>query len=146
MAKRRSVPRQTRTILLYAAGLAGLVFLLEWLQYRYFARAFSTELYMLILAVGFAALGIWIGRMLTPTRQAEVFQRNDAAIISLGLTEREMDMLDALAAGQTNRQIADAHAISPNTVKTHVARIYEKLEVSQRVQAVQKARSLRLIP
>ena len=95
---------------------------------------------------GFIALGIWVGRKLTPQPRPIEFQRNDAAIRSLGLTERECEILGALASGQSNKQLARSFAISPNTVKTHVARVFEKLEVQNRMQAVEKARWLALIP
>ena len=55
-------------------------------------------------------------------------------------------MREALADGQSNKEIARTLAISPNTVKTHIARLYAKLEVNGRVQAIEAARSLHLIP
>jgi DNA-binding CsgD family transcriptional regulator len=136
-----------RTILFYAAALALAALALDWLEYRYLARAFSTEIYIAVLAVGFTALGIWAGVRLTPRRaQAEPFRRNDAAARSLGLSPRELEIVEALAAGESNKEMARRLGISPNTVKTHVARVYEKLEVQRRVQAVEKARFLALIP
>ena len=104
------------------------------------------EVYVAILAIGFIALGIWAGRKLTPQPRPAEFQRNDAAIRSLGLTERECDILARLASGQSNKELARTLAISPNTVKTHLARVFEKLEVQNRMQAVEKARWLTLIP
>lgn len=134
-----------RTILLYAGALALAVGALEWLEYRYLTRTFSTEIYIALIAAGFAALGIWAGSRLTPRPAGQCFERNDAAIRSLGLSPRECEILDALAAGLSNKEIARRLGISPNTVKTHVARVYEKLEVGRRVQAVEKARQLALI-
>jgi len=135
-----------RTIILYALALALAVGALEWLEYRYLTRAFSTEIYVALLAVGFAGLGIWAGRRLTPRTAPPAFERNLAAIRSLGLTARECEILALLASGQSNKEIARTLGISPNTVKTHVARVYEKLEVDRRVQAIEKARWLALIP
>jgi DNA-binding CsgD family transcriptional regulator len=136
-----------RTIILYAVALAAAAFLLSWLELRYFARAFTTEIYIAILAVGFIALGIWAGVKLTPRRAAaERFTRNDAAARSLGLSPRELEVIEALALGESNKEMARRLGISPNTVKTHIARVYEKLEVQRRVQAVEKARFLTLIP
>ena len=135
-----------RTIILYALALAAAAFALNWLEYRYYARAFSTEIYIAILALGFVALGIWAGVKLTPRRAAEPFARNDAALRSLGLSPREVEILEALASGESNKEMARRLGISPNTVKTHIARVYEKLEVQKRVQAIEKARLLALIP
>jgi ATP/maltotriose-dependent transcriptional regulator MalT len=84
---------------------------------------------------------------LTPRRSApETFERNEAAIRSLGLSPREVQILAAMAGGESNKELARRLGISPNTVKTHISRVYEKLEVERRVQAIEKARSLALIP
>ena len=136
-----------RTILLYALALAAGAGLLQWLEYRYVTRAFSTEIYVALIAAGFAGLGIWMGRRLTPAAPAaDGFVRNEAAIRSLGLSPRECEILALLASGQSNKEMARTLAISPNTIKTHVARVYGKLDVARRVQAIEKARWLRLIP
>jgi DNA-binding CsgD family transcriptional regulator len=134
-----------RTVLLYALALSLAAAALEWLQYRYAARAFSTEIYIGVLAIGFVALGLWAGVRLTPRRAAGPFMRNDAAIRSLGLTARECEILGLLASGQSNKEMARRLDISPNTVKTHVASLYLKLEVQKRMQAVEKARLLSVI-
>ena len=75
-----------RTILVYALALAVGAGLLQWLEYRYVTRAYSTEIYVALLAAGFVALGIWVGRRLTPAPPAIEFVRNEAAIRSLGLS------------------------------------------------------------
>lgn len=135
-----------RTVILYAILLAASVGALEWLQYRYLTRTFSTEIYIALLAVGFIALGIWVGHQLTPRPAGPAFERNDAAIRALGLTPRECEILELLASGQSNKELARTLGISPHTIKTHVARLYEKLEVQRRIPAVEKARFLALIP
>jgi DNA-binding CsgD family transcriptional regulator len=136
-----------RTIILYATALALSALALQWLDYRYVTRAFSTEIYVALLAIGFIALGAWAGIRLTPrSAPAAAFQRNDAAIRSLGLSPRECEILEMLASGEPNKLMARQLGISPNTIKTHIARIYEKLEVQRRVQAIERARSLALIP
>lgn len=135
-----------RIVIGYALVLAAAAFGLQWLQFRYLAMAYPTELYVTLVAIGFVALGIWIGRRLTPAPRSSEFQRNEQAIRSIGLTRRECEMLQSLASGQSNKEIARTHAISPNTVKTHLASIYDKLAVERRVQAIEKARWLSLIP
>ncbi|HWT12763.1 MAG TPA: LuxR C-terminal-related transcriptional regulator [Allosphingosinicella sp.] len=135
-----------RTVFLYALALALAVAALQWLEYRYVTRVFSTEIYVALLAAGFVGLGIWAGRRLTPPAAAGPFRRNEAAIRSLGITGRECEILALLASGQSVKEMARELGISPNTVKSHVARLYEKLEVGRRIQAVEKARWLGLIP
>jgi DNA-binding CsgD family transcriptional regulator len=139
-------PFMARTIILYALALAAAATALEWLKFRYWARPFSTEIYIFVVAAGFIALGLWAGRRLTPRPAPAVFTRNEAAIASLGLSPRECEILALLASGRSNKELARALGISPNTVKTHLARVYEKLEVQKRVQAIEKARWLALIP
>ena len=135
-----------RTILLYARALALAAAGLQWLEYRYLVRSFSTEIYVLLLAIGFVALGVWAGIRLTPRPPRAEFARNEAAVRSLRISPRELEIIAALASGESNKQLARRFGISPNTVKTHVARVYEKLEVQKRVQAIEKARFLELIP
>jgi DNA-binding CsgD family transcriptional regulator len=135
-----------RTIFLYALALAVGVGLLQWLEYRYVTRAYSAEIYVALIAAGFVGLGIWVGRRLTPAPPEREFVRNEAAIRSLGLSPRECEILALLASGQSNKEMARTLAISPNTIKTHVASVYGKLDVARRVQAIEKARWLSLIP
>jgi DNA-binding CsgD family transcriptional regulator len=138
--------RTARTIVIYAAALAIAAAALNWLEYRYAARAFSTEFYVGLLGVGFVALGIWVGQQLTPAPRSAEFRRNEEAIRALGLTPRECEILQLIASGQSNKEMARALSISPNTVKTHIASVYDKLAVERRTQAVDKARWLALIP
>ena len=134
-----------RTVLLYAIALALAATALQWVEYRYLAHSFSFEIYLALVAVAFLALGIWAARQLTPRPAPTRFEVNEAAIRSLGLTPRECQILERLASGQSNKELARALDISPNTVKTHVARLYAKLEVRNRVEAIEKARWLALI-
>ena len=134
-----------RIVLLYALALALAAAALQWLEYRYLVRSFSTEIYILLLAVGFVALGIWAGVKLTPRPRAAEFVRNEAAIRSLGISPRELEIIEALATGESIKELARRFGISPNTVKTHLARVYEKLGVQKRMQAVEKARMLSVI-
>ena len=135
-----------KPIALYGLALAAGTFALEWLQYKYLAKAFATEIYIGLIALGFTGLGIWAGYRLTPKTAAAPFERNDAVIKSLGLTDRECQILELLAAGQANKEIARSLDVSPNTVKTHIANLFQKLEAERRTQAIQKARELRILP
>lgn len=134
-----------RPVILYGIALAAAAFLLEWLNYKHVVHRWSTEFYIACIAVLCVVLGIWVGNRLT-ARPRQPFVRNDAAIAALGLSARECEVLDMLAAGHANKVIARRLDISPNTVKTHVARVYEKLEVASRTQAIQKARALDILP
>jgi DNA-binding NarL/FixJ family response regulator len=130
----------------YGLALAAGAFVLQWLQYNYITKVFAPEIYIALIALGFTGLGIWAGARLTPKTVAGPFARNEAALKALGLTEREVKVLELLAAGSANKEIARVLDISPNTVKTHIANLFQKLEAQRRTQAIQKARELRLIP
>lgn len=136
----------TRAIVLWAVILAASAFALDWLEYQYVARVFSREIYIGIIGTAFAAGGVWVGWKLTARSAPQPFALNVAAQASLGLTGQEMKVLERLAAGESNKDVARNLGVSPNTVKTHTANLYAKLSVASRGQAVSKARGLHLIP
>lgn len=138
--------RQFRFVLLYASLLVLGAFVLQLLEYRYLARSLSGSAFAGIVAVIFAAVGIFVGVNLVRSSREPTFERNEQGLKSLGITEREYSVLEALATGATNKEIARSLSVSPNTVKTHIAHLYDKLGVSRRTAAVQQARALRLIP
>ncbi len=73
-----------------------------------------------------------------------VFEPGEASPVSL-LSEREREVLDLVATGATNREIADALFLSPHTVKEHTSGLYRKLKARNRAEAVQKAQRLGLL-
>jgi two-component system, NarL family, response regulator LiaR len=139
-------PAMTRTIILWAAVLAVGAFALQWLEYQYVVHVFSREIYIGIIGTACAAGGVWAGWKLTTRSAPAPFAFNTAAQSSLRLTGQEMKVLERLAAGESNKDIARTLGLSPHTVKTHTANLYAKLEVGSRGQAVSKARSLHLLP
>jgi NarL family two-component system response regulator LiaR len=159
----------TRHVLLY--GLAGgfLIALLRFVEYRFLIVDHAVEVYAGIIAALFAAVGIWLGRRLTSRRPAVVvrevrvpvpvevpvevrvpdvapFERDARAVERLGVTPRELEILEQIAAGHSTREIAARLFVSENTVKTHASRLYEKLGARRRTQAVQIGKDCRLIP
>ena len=158
-----------KTVLIY--GLLGgvLIALLKFVEYRFLVREHSLEIYGGIVALLFSSLGIWLGLKLTRTREKVVvrevqvpvevpvpvdvpapaagdFVRNEARLKQLGITPRELEILEAMAAGFSNREIAERLFVSENTVKTHAARLFDKLAARRRTQAVQRAKEAGLIP
>jgi len=134
-----------RTILVYGLALAAGVFVLQWLEFQYFARTHPFELYLTLIALAFMGLGIWLGAKLFRRPAPAAFEPNTRAQASLGISEREFEVLEHLAAGRSNKEIAGKLNVSPNTVKTHVASLYGKLEVRRRTEAVMRARELGII-
>ena len=153
--------RVKKTVLLY--GLLGgvLIAVLKLVEYRYLVLEHSLEIYGGVVALMFSVVGIWLGQKLTRTRETVVvrevpvrvevpvtgpFVRNEARVRELGITPRELDILEALAAGLSNKEIAERLFVSENTVKTHAARLFGKLSAKRRTQAVQLAKEAGLIP
>ncbi len=135
-----------KTILIYGLSLALLVFLLEYFEYRFFIRELSTEVFIFLIALFFTGLGLWVGKKLTSQKvEAPAFQKNERAIQYLGISERELEVLELVAKGLSNKQISEKLFVSINTTKTHLSHLYEKLEVKRRTQAVEKAKSLNII-
>lgn len=133
-------------ILLYAAVLALGAFALQWLDLQRMARLYPQSVYDALLAAGFLALGLWIGaRVLGRRAPTQPFDGNPRALTELGISPREAAVLAELAAGYANKEIARRLDVSPNTVKTHVARLYEKLGATRRTDAVRRARELGLV-
>jgi DNA-binding CsgD family transcriptional regulator len=135
-----------RIAITYALALAAGALALHWLQYNLLVRTFPLEIYIVLIAVGFAVLGIWAGLRLARRPAPASFEKNTAALATLAITPREQQVLGLLATGRSNKEIARDLGVSPNTVKTQLASLYQKLEVERRTQAIQKARELALIP
>jgi ATP/maltotriose-dependent transcriptional regulator MalT len=97
----------------------------------------------------FTGLGIWAGLRLTRPKIIEVngpFQRDDASLKRIGISKREYEVLELIAAGLSNQDIADRLFVSTSTVKTHVSNVLGKLGASRRTEAIAKAKGMRIIP
>ena len=133
--------------MLVAGGLLGLgAALLQWADMQRPALTRGSDLGVALLAAAFLALGVWIGARVIAPRPRGAFDGNPAARASLGLSAREGEVLEALAAGRSNKEIARALGMSPNTVKTHLSRLYEKLGAGRRTEAIARARELGMLP
>jgi DNA-binding NarL/FixJ family response regulator len=150
-----------RTVLIH--GLLGgtLIALLRLVEYRTLVLEHSLALCGGIVALVFAAVGLGLGRKLArerivtrdvavrvevPVARREPFVRDPARVEALGITPRELDILEAMAAGLSNREIAERLFVSENTVKTHAARLFGKLAARRRTQAVLLAKEAGLLP
>ncbi|MDB5249159.1 MAG: DNA-binding response regulator [Segetibacter sp.] len=160
--------RNKHTIL-YGVSLALLLFLLKWLELRFIIIDHAFEVYIGAIAIIFTALGIWLAlKLIKPKIQTVVvekevyintvvekeapindhpaFMLNEKELDELGLSKRELEVLQLMASGLSNQEIAARLYVSLNTVKTHTSRVFEKLDVKRRTQAIEKAKRLSLIP
>ncbi len=142
-----SLAEVKKTVFFYGLAMAVLISLLKYLEYRLLVRDLSTEFYIGIIAVMFTALGLWAGLRLTSKKVAvgTEFVFNEAELQRLGISKREYEVLQLVAKGLSNQEIADKLFVSLNTIKTHTSNLFLKLEVNRRTQAIQKAKELRLI-
>lgn len=132
-------------IVLYGALLAAGTLLLQWLDYQRLVRTHPSDVYVFAIAAGFLALGIYLGAKVIAAPRAKPFDGNPAAVATLGISAREIEVLEEIMAGRSNQEIADRLGVSLNTVKTHVARLLEKLGAKRRTDAVARARELGII-
>lgn len=148
-----------RATIIYSICLAFLLFFLKWLELRFIILKHSFEIYAGFIAVTFTALGIWLALRLSSPKiknivvekevfinRNENFVLNTSLISGLEISKRELEILNLLAQGLSNQEIASKIFVSLSTVKTHIQNLFEKLEVRRRTQAVEKARRLALIP
>jgi DNA-binding CsgD family transcriptional regulator len=134
-----------KRVAVYGAALAAGALALQWLDYDRLAWSRPGEIYTALIAAAFLALGVFLGMRVFAAPKPAPFDGNPKAVASLGLSPRELVVLKELAAGRSNKEIARRLEVSPNTVKTHLARVYEKLGAERRTDAVNRARELGII-
>jgi DNA-binding CsgD family transcriptional regulator len=132
-----------RVILVYGVLLAVLALLLQWWDYRLMIHSIRMEVYIAVIATFCTALGVWAGLKFTGKEAQTSSPKADPARFEI--SEREYQVLELMAQGYSNQEIADRLFISINTVKTHSSNLFSKLQVQRRTQAVSEARRLRLI-
>ncbi|MBK9514696.1 MAG: response regulator transcription factor [Flavobacteriales bacterium] len=137
------------TMVVYALVLAAVVATLKYVEYRFMVKSLSTEVYIGVVAALFTGVGVWMGsKLIAAKKVVHVLPDpvvDDQAIRSSGLSARELEVLQLMAEGLSNQEIADKLFISLPTVKSHSSSLYAKLEVKRRTEAVHKAKSLRVI-
>ena len=144
--------------ILYGIALACLLFLLKWIELRLVVFNHTMEVYIGVIAFIFTALGIWLALKLSQPKVETVivekevlvkdkreFVMNEQELLALGISKRELEVLELIADGLSNKEIAEQLFVSLNTIKTHSSRLFEKMEVKSRTQAIEKAKRLSII-
>lgn len=147
-----------KQIILYGVLMALLLFLLKWLELRFIIINHSLEIYIGAIALIFTGLGIWLALKLAKPKtttvviEKEVYISNDSEFVfnekefyKLEISKRELEVLQLMSKGLSNQEIAEQLFVSLNTIKTHVSKIFEKLDVKRRTQAIEKAKRLNII-
>lgn len=147
--------------LLYGSIGGVLIALLKLIEYQHYIRVYPTEIYVGLVALIFTVVGVYAGLRLTRHKEVPVevvvvkevrvrengpFVLNEDNLKDLGITQREHEILGLIAEGLSNREIGERLFVSENTVKTHSSRLFDKMSVNRRVQAVQRGKELGLIP
>jgi two-component system, NarL family, response regulator LiaR len=157
MADNKNFLLRNKAIIIYSISLAFLLFLLKWLELRFIIFDHSFEIYIGSIAVIFTALGIWLALKLSKPKTVVVekevyvtnnrdFVLNEKELERLDLSKRELEVLQLMAQGLSNQEIAERLYVSLSTIKTHSTKLFEKLDVKRRTQAIEKAKRLSLIP
>lgn len=150
--------KKNKQVILYGFSLALLLVILRWLELKVVIMDHYMQIYLGLIAILFTGLGIWIAAKLTRPKVKTVieektvyireevpFQQNEKELANLNISKRELEVLELMAEGLSNLEIAEKLFLSLSTIKTHSSSLFEKLDVKRRTQAVEKARSLRLI-
>ena len=154
-----------KSVLLYGLLGGALIALLKGIEYRYLVVDYSVEIYGALVVLVFVTLGIWLGLRITGRKERVIvrevpapavgvqgaagrvaFARNEEKVAAIGMTPRVLEILEFIAAGLSNKEIAERAFVSENTVKTHSSRVFEKLGARRRTQAVQLGKEFGLIP
>lgn len=154
----KSTSQDFKHILTYSFLMAVFVFILKWLQWKYFIAEHPIEIYMAAIAILFTFLGIWIAKkIISPRRDSIIIEKEILVPIpvehvfnklewgKLNLTQRENEVLQLLVKGYSNSEIAEQLFLSLSTIKTHVSNILVKMDVRSRTKAIEKAKRLQII-
>ncbi|WP_317896738.1 response regulator transcription factor [Aurantibacillus circumpalustris] len=148
---------KNKSFIVYGVALALFLFLLKWLELQFILINYSFEIYTSAIAIAFTFLGIWLAlKLVNPKKETVIIEKtvykdrqefvlDIDQLDNLGLSKREMEVLDLMAKGLSNQEIAESLFVSLNTIKTHSSKVFEKLDVKRRTQAVEKAKRLNLI-
>jgi DNA-binding CsgD family transcriptional regulator len=151
--------KRHKELLGYALMMALLMLLLRWIEFRFLILEHQFETYVGLIAVFFLLFGIWLANKITKPKEKTIFIEKEIRIVAKDdfvlnkselevrkISKRELEVLTLMAEGLSNNEIAERLFVSLNTVKTHSAKLFEKLEVKRRTQAIETAKKLRLLP
>jgi two-component system, NarL family, response regulator LiaR len=155
LCPKQAIPLK-RTILIYGISLAALTGLLKYVEYQFIIKELRLEFYIGVVAVFFTGLGVWMGLKLTKPKpiaiaastlhiEPKTSQPDEAVASKIGISKRELEVLQLISEGLSNQEIADRLFVSLNTIKTHSSNLFIKLDVKRRTQAIQKAKEIGLI-
>ena len=151
--------KQHKELLSYAMAMAVLMLILRWLEFRFMILEHQYEIYVGLIAVFFLLFGIWVAnKVIKPKEKTIIVEKeiritsnenfilNETELQERKISKRELEVLTLMAEGLSNNEIAEKLFVSLNTIKTHSAKLFEKLDVKRRTQAIETAKKLKLLP
>lgn len=151
--------KHNKELIGYAIMMAVLMLLLRWFEFRFLVLEHQVEIYIGLIAAFFWLFGIWVANKITNPKEKTIiiekeirilskenFVLNENELQSRKISKRELEVLTLMAEGLSNNEIAERLFVSLNTIKTHSAKLFEKLEVKRRTQAIETAKKLQILP
>lgn len=147
-----------KEIIKYAISMAALLVLLQWLELKFLIISYQFEIYIGIISILSLLLGIWVSnKIIKPQSETIIIEKevrvstenfvlNEIELKQRSISKRELEVLTLMAKGMSNKEIADQLFVSLNTIKTHSANLFEKLDAKRRTQAIETAKQLQLLP
>ena len=133
-----------KTVLIFGSLIVALLTLFQLSKYTVLSGGAQIEYVIGIIALLFFGIGWLIHKKQTkePLPQNAVDYQK---IERLGISKREYEILEHIASGYSNKEIAETLFVSESTIKTHASNLFVKLDVKRRTQAVQRAKELQIL-
>lgn len=134
-----------KTILVFSALIIALLALFQISKYSIISGGMKTEVIISVIALLSFFIGIYINRKLGKNNVKFEKEINVSKIKELEITSREYEVLELIAKGFSNKEIASTLFLSESTIKTHVSNILVKLNAKRRTHAVQIAKEINIL-
>ena len=137
-----------KTVLRFGLLVIVLLVLFQLTQVSQVTPDIPADTIIAITAVVLMALGIYLGGNMKKEKVVEVEppkEIDEQKISQLGISQRELEVLQLISQGLSNQEIGERLFISESTIKTHVSNLFVKLDVKRRTQAVTRAKEWRII-
>ena len=134
-----------KTILVFGLLILALILLFQFSKYTITSGDVSTEIVVSVIAIVFFFVGIYINKKSLSKSKSEVIEIDHNKIKDLEITEREYEVLKCISEGLSNKEIGERLFLSESTIKTHVSNLLLKLNAKRRTQALQIAKTLKII-
>jgi DNA-binding NarL/FixJ family response regulator len=134
-----------KTILVFGLLILAILLLFQFSKYTLTTGNISTEVVVSVIALTFFFIGIYINKKSLHKSASNSTEIDENKITELEITTREYEVLKFISDGLSNKEIGEKLFLSESTIKTHVSNLLLKLNAKRRTQAIQIAKSLKII-